>query len=135
MSEQHRTGVGYYVAAALLIALLVTAVGLVVAMAMRPAAAPPQAVVATGRAAIDCEVPSQGVTCFDTLVTNTGGSDGIVACGLDPAEGTDATFATGGTTQRFPLGSSESVHLVTQVTTTGASSAAAPHMLCNAEPS
>ena len=134
MSEQRATSTGYYIAAAALIVLLIGAIGLIVAMAVRPSPSPPQATVVTTRDPIDCDVPSKNVTCFDSLVTNTGGSDGDVSCRLDTSGGADATFASGGTAQRFPLGAAESTHVVTTVTTSDSATAQTPRVICVAEP-
>jgi hypothetical protein len=130
MSEERRTGTGYYVAAALLIVLLLTAIWLIVAMVMRPSIAPPEVIVITDRAAVSCPTAQKGSECYDTQVTNTGGSVGTFACRVDGTGDTQATFSDGLTVKQVTVGPNESVHVVSTVTAPGVSPTAAPHVLC-----
>jgi hypothetical protein len=130
MNEDRRTGAGYYIAAAALVVLLVAAVTFVVAMVLRPSVAPPEAVVVTDRAPVACPIDHKDTTCFDTTVTNSGGSEGTFSCRLDATGDTEATFTDGMTIKQVTVGPNESVHVVSTVTAPGVSPAAAPRVLC-----
>jgi hypothetical protein len=130
MAESRRTGVGYFVAAGLLIVLLIAAVGLIVAMLTRPGVEPPQVIVVTDRASVPCPIDHKGTTCYETQITNTGGSAGTFACQMDAAGDTQATFAEGTTSKQVTIGPDESVHVVSAVTAPGVNPAAAPRVLC-----
>ena len=62
-----------YIAIAILIALLLAAIGFVAAMWMRPTMTPASATVVTDGDAITCPSPQHDATCFDTMVANQGG--------------------------------------------------------------
>jgi hypothetical protein len=130
MAEGRRTGIGYYLAAAFLVVLLLAAVGFVVAMVTRPGVEPAQVVVVTDQAPVACPVSQKGTTCFDTQVTNTGGSSGSFVCRLDAAGDTGATFADGATSKVLTVGPDESVHVVSAVTAPGTNPPTAPRVLC-----
>jgi len=130
MSERQRSGAGYYLAASLFILLLLAAVAFVVAMVLRPSVEPAQAIVVTDRAPVACPVDRKGTTCYDTLVTNTGGAQGTFSCRLLPAGDTEATFSDATTAKQVTLGASESVHVVSEVTAPGTTPASAPRVLC-----
>ena len=130
MTDGRRTGIGYYAAAALLIVLVLGAVGFVVAMLLRPGVEPPNAIVVTDQAPVACPIDQKGTTCYDTQVTNNGGSDGTFSCRLLPAGDTQVAFADGASVKQVTVGPDESVHLTSAVTAPGSSSAAAPRVLC-----
>jgi hypothetical protein len=130
MNERRRTGLGYYVAAAALVVLVVGAVGFVVAMIMRPSIEPPMALVVTDQAPVPCQTPEKGTTCFDTQVTNSGGSEGTFSCRVDAQGGTQATFDDDSQIKQVTVGPNESVHVVSAVTAPGVSAATAPRVLC-----
>lgn len=127
---ERRTGIGYYIAAALLVVLVLAAVGFFVAMLVRPGVEPAQAIVVTDQAPVACPVSQKGTTCYDTQVSNTGGSSGTFVCRLVAAGDTGATFADGATSKEVTVGPDESVHLVSAVTAPGTSPASAPRVLC-----
>ena len=128
--EQRRASAGYYLAAAALVLLVLVAIGLIVGMAMRPAAEPASALVVTDQASVPCPAGVENATCYDTQITNNGGSTGTFVCGLDPSGDTQATFASGQGTERPTLGPNESIHVVTVVTTPGTDEPAPPRVLC-----
>jgi len=130
MSESRRASFGYYVAAAVLIVLLAAAVWFVVAMIRRPGIEPPQVLVVTDQASVPCPISEKGTTCFDTQVTNSGGSTGTFSCRVEAEGDTEATFADGSQIKQLTVGPEESVHVVTAVTSPGVSSASAPRVLC-----
>jgi hypothetical protein len=130
MTEARKTGAGYYVAAMLLIALLVAAVALVAAMMLRPGAEPANAIVVTDRAPVPCPTAQKDTTCFESQVTNTGGSDGLFTCHPDASGDTTVTFADGTSFKQISVGPDESVHVTSAVTANGTTPASAPRMLC-----
>jgi hypothetical protein len=119
-----------YVAIALLVALLVTAVGFVVAMWMRPTVTPATALVATDRSAIPCADPKRDTTCFDTQVVNQGSESSGFSCSVIAFGDTSATFADGAPTYELTLGSNEAAHVATIVTAHGKVEAVAPRVQC-----
>jgi len=119
-----------YIAIAVLVALIVTAVGFVIAMWMRPTVTPATALVATDRAPIDCTAPERNKTCFDTQITNQGSEPSGFSCRVTAYGDTAATFGDGSPTYDVTLGSSESVHVATIVTVTGDVEAVAPRVSC-----
>src|SRR5262245_35688538 len=130
MSESRRAGFGYYVAAAVLIVLLLAAVWFIVAMIGRPGVEPPQVLVVTDQSSVPCPITQKGTTCFDTQVTNSGGSAGTFSCRVEGQGDTQATFADGTEIKQLTIGPEESVHVVSAVTAPGVSSASAPRVLC-----
>jgi hypothetical protein len=130
MAETRHTGAGYYVAATVLIVLLLAAIGFIVGMVLRPSVAPPEALVVTDRASVACPIDHKNTTCYDTQITNSGGSEGTFTCRLDAAGDTEATFADGLLIKQVIVGPSQSVHLVAAVTAPGVSPASAPRVLC-----
>jgi hypothetical protein len=121
---------GPYVAIAVLVALLVTAVGLVVAMWMRPTVVPPSAVVATDRVPIACATHERDTTCFDSQVANQGSESSGFSCQVIAYGDTAATFADGAPTNELTLGPNESAHIGTIVTAHGDVEPVAPRVQC-----
>ena len=119
-----------YIAIAVLVALIVTAVGFVIAMWMRPTVTPATALVATDRAPVDCTAPERNKTCFDTQITNQGSEPSGFSCRVTAYGDTAATFGDGSPTYDLTLGASESVHVTTIVTVTGDVEAVAPRVSC-----
>jgi hypothetical protein len=130
MSETRRTGFGYYLAATVLIVLVLAAIGFVVAMILRPGVAPPQVLVVTDQAPIACPVAQKGTTCYDTQVTNSGGSEGTFSCRLVPQGDTQATFEDGALIKQVTIGPNQGVHVVSAVTAPGTSPVSAPRVSC-----
>ena len=124
-----------YIAITVLVALIVTAIGLVVVMWMRPSVTPATALVATDRAPIDCTAPSHDTTCFDTQITNQGSQPSGFSCRVTAFGDTAATFGDGSPAYTITLGATESVHVATIVTVTGDVEAVAPRVSCVPVPS
>jgi hypothetical protein len=95
MTDRQHTGAAYYLTAGLLIFLLVGGVALVVSMVRRPEPAPAKALVATGPEPVTCLTKTEGVTCFESDVSNTGGSSGEFTCTVDAGDA-NATFDDSG---------------------------------------
>ena len=125
-----RTSPGYYAAVGILALLLIAAMGFVVAMALRPSPAPATASVSTTRTAVDCPAGTGRATCFETVVTNTGGEQGTFTCRVVALEGQTATF-TDGSTALVPLDPDQNQALITAVTVKGKDEAQAPQVLCS----
>jgi hypothetical protein len=121
---------GPYIAIAVLVALLVTAVGLVVAMWMRPTVVPASAVVATDRVPIPCATHERDTTCFDTQIANQGSEPSGFSCQVIAYGDTAATFSDGAPTNELTLGPNESAHIGTIVTTHGDVEPVAPRVQC-----
>jgi hypothetical protein len=95
MTDRQHTGAAYYLTAGVLIFLLVGGVALIVAMVMRPEPAPAKALVATRPDPVTCPTKTEGVTCFESDVSNTGGSAGDFTCTVDAGDA-NATFDDSG---------------------------------------
>jgi hypothetical protein len=121
---------GPYVAIAVLVALLVAAIGFVVAMVMRPNVVPATALVATDRVPITCASTQKDTTCFDTQISNQGTLASGFTCQVVAYGDTAATFADGAPTYELTLGPSESAHIGTIVTAHGDVEAVAPRVQC-----
>jgi len=125
-----RSNAAPYIAIAVLVALLLSAGGFVVAMVMRPTVTPASAMVATDRVPIECAEPQRDTTCFDTQVTNQGSESSGFSCRLSAYGDTSATFADGAPTYELTLGPSEAAHITAVVTAHGNVEAVAPRMAC-----
>ena len=121
---------GPYIAIAVLVVLLVTAVGFVVAMWMRPTVVPASAVVATDRVPIACTTPERDTTCFDTQIANQGSEPSGFSCQVIAYGDTAATFSDGAPTNELTLGPNESAHIGTIVTAHGDVEPVAPRVQC-----
>lgn len=121
---------GPYIAIAVLVVLLVTAVGFVVAMWMRPTVVPASAVVATDRVPIACKTHERDTTCFDTQVANQGSEPSGFSCQVIAYGDTAATFSDGAPTNELTLGPNESAHIGTIVTVHGDVEPVAPRVQC-----
>ena len=121
---------GPYIAIAVLVALLVTAVGFVVAMWMRPTVVPASAVVATDRVPIPCATHERDTTCFDTQIANQGSEPSGFSCQVVAYGDTAATFSDGAPTNELTLGPNESAHIGTIVTVHGDIEPVAPRVQC-----
>ena len=121
---------GPYIAIAVLVALLVTAVGFVVAMWMRPTVVPASAVVATDRVPIACTTNERDTTCFDTQIANQGTEASGFSCQVIAYGDTAATFSDGAPTNELTLGPNESAHIGTIVTAHGDVEPVAPRVQC-----
>ena len=119
-----------YIAIAILAVLIVTAVGFVVAMWMRPTVTPATALVATDRVAIPCSDQQRDTTCFDTQITNQGSEASGFSCRLTAYGDTSATFADGAPTSELTLGPSEAAHVTAIVTAPKGVEAVAPRVTC-----
>jgi len=119
-----------YIAIAVLVALLVTAVGFVVALWMRPTVTPATALVATDRTAVPCADPKRDTTCFDTQIVNQGSESSGFSCSVIAFGNTAATFVGGTPTYELTLGSKEAAHVATIVTARGKVAAVAPRVQC-----
>ena len=119
-----------YISIAVLAVLLVTAVGFVVALWMRPTVTPATALVATDRVPTTCTAPKRDTTCFDTQITNQGSEASGFSCRVTAYGDTAATFGDGAPTYELTLGPSESLHVATIVTVTAGVDAVAPRVSC-----
>jgi hypothetical protein len=129
MAEGRHTGAAYYLTAGVLIFLLVGGIALVMAMVMRPEAAPPSALVSTNPKPVDCPTKTEGVTCFESDVTNTGGSTGDFTCTVDAGE-VDATFPEGGGFTEVTIAAGASVPLTSIVENPKKGRAPVPSVRC-----
>jgi hypothetical protein len=121
---------GPYIAIAVLVALLVTAIGFVVALWMRPTVEPASALVATNRVPISCTSPKRDTTCFDTQIVNQGSEPSGFSCQVIAYGDTAATFEDGAPTNELTLGSKETGHIGTIVTAHGDVEPVAPRVQC-----
>ncbi len=94
MQSRESGGLGYYVAAGVLILALGSFFLLSALLVKTPAGG---AAFSTGSASpADCVGGGKHATCYRVTVTNTGTKAAVLTCGLQPASGTDANFFSGG---------------------------------------
>jgi hypothetical protein len=95
MERAERPTAGYHVAVAVLIVLILTAVALVVSMAVRPAQSEATADVSTDQRPTDCHHATTGSVCFDNVVRNAGATAATFLCDVSSTEAGQASFSPG----------------------------------------
>jgi hypothetical protein len=129
MSSKHSTP-GYYIAVLILAVLLLGAVVLVIAMIARPGVPGASVLAVTDRVPVACAGQKQNATCFETQVTNNGGTTSTFRCEVRPTDDAQATFIEGATTTQILLGADQSVHLDSMVVSTTDATPSAPSVSC-----
>ncbi len=132
MSSPERPAPTYFVAVAVLVALLLAAGGLLIAMAMRPSVSPAAIEVRTSVVPTDCLVQKRNTTCFDSQATNTGSEGGQFDCRVVAFGETEATFASGDPAIQITLNGHQTLTLTTEVKVHGNGAAAPPRVQCDA---
>jgi hypothetical protein len=127
---ERRTTPGYYVAVVILAGLVVAAIVLVVAMVLRPGVPGASVLAVTDRAPIACVRDKANTTCFETQVTNNGGSDSMFRCEVRSTGDGQASFASGSTSTEILLGVDQSVDLHSEVVSAGGVDPIAPSVTC-----
>jgi hypothetical protein len=126
-----RTGVGYYVALALLGSAVAIGAGLFVLLTTRTA--PEDAMFEVGRGRpVTCPTGTHAPACYAFAVTNTGNSDGVALCTAISSGGTTAVFPNGETIVRVALASGLPQDVVVGVTPTEGDTVIAPSLGCQA---
>jgi hypothetical protein len=124
-----RTGVGYYVALALLGASLAIGAGLFVLLTTRTA--PQDAVFEVGRGRpMTCPTGTHAPACYAFAVTNTGNGDGVAVCTAISSGGTTAVFPNGESTLTVALASGLPRDVFVGVTPTEGDTVIAPSLTC-----
>jgi hypothetical protein len=85
----------YQIAVAFLVVLLLTAVALVVSMAVRPGQSAAIAEVSTNQQPSHCHPAAPGSVCFDNLVRNAGAPAANFLCNVSSTEVGQASFPPG----------------------------------------
>jgi hypothetical protein len=85
----------YQIAVAFLVVLLLTAVALVVSMAVRPGQSAAIAEVSTNQQQSRCHPAAPGSVCFDNLVRNAGATAANFLCNVSSTEAGQASFTPG----------------------------------------
>ena len=124
-----RTGVGYYVALALLGAAVAIGAGLFFLLTTRTSSQEAMFEVGHGRA-VTCPAGTRAPYCYAFAVTNTGDSGGVTLCTID-GNGATAVFPNGKTTVTVELASGLPQDLVVGVTPTEGDTVVAPSLSCS----
>jgi len=95
MEGTERPSASYHVAVAVLVVLILTAVALVVSMAVRPAARAAIAEVSTTQQPSHCHPAAPGSVCFDNLVRNMGATAANFLCDVSSTAAGQASFPPG----------------------------------------
>jgi hypothetical protein len=130
MTDRQHTGAAYYLTAAVLVFLLVGGVTLVVAMVRRPEPAPAKPLVATGPEPVTCPTKTEGVTCFESDVSNTGGSTGDFTCTVDAGDANAIFDDSGSGFTQVSIAAGASVPLYTVVENPKKGDAPVPDVRC-----
>src|SRR5262245_32678471 len=101
MAGEARPSPAYYIALGLLVVGLVTGLSLFLLLATRPHSS--SASVEYTVTPATCSVGGGGTSCYRYTVRNSGNDTVFVSCSLTPANGTQATFATGDKVRNFDL--------------------------------
>ena len=134
MTTERRSHIGSYIAFVVLAGLLIAGVVLVVAMIARPGTSDASVLAVTDRSSVPCpNHPSNG-TCFETQVTNNGGTRTGALCEIRSSDGSQATFVTGATSTQIVLDVDQSVHLDSIVENMGVGAAHPPVVSCEPVP-
>src|SRR5262245_23887620 len=96
MEGSQRPTIGYQVAVVILVALIVTALGLIVSMAVRPSANEALAETSTNQEPSRCHSDGDGNVCFNTLVRNVGDTASTFLCQVAATDASQATFPPAG---------------------------------------
>jgi hypothetical protein len=96
MDGSKRSTIGFEVSVVVLVALLVTAFGLIVSMAVRPSQHQALAEISTNQQPSRCHEHTGGSVCFNTTVKNVGAVESTFLCEVSAADASQATFPPGG---------------------------------------
>src|SRR5215510_1006907 len=95
MEVSQRPSAGYQVAVAILLVLILTAVTLIVSMAVRPTQPDAIAEVSTTQEPSHCHPAAPGSVCFDNLVRNAGATAATFLCDVSSTAAGQASFPPG----------------------------------------
>ena len=95
MEATQRPSASYHVAVAVLVVLLLTAVTLVISMAVRPGAPAAHAEVSTIQEPSHCHPAAPGSVCFDNVVQNAGATAATFLCDVSSTDAGQASFPPG----------------------------------------
>ena len=134
MEGTDRPSAGYHVAVALLVVLILTAVALVVSMAVRPTARAAIAEVSTTQQPSHCHPVAPGSVCFDNLVRNTGATAATFLCDVSSSAAGQASFPPGTSSSTMVyLQPGNQVTVQSVVTPVGAATGIGPPLVTCAE--
>lgn len=134
MEEAQRPSAGYHVAVALLVVLILTAVTLIVSMAVRPAAPAAIAEVSTTQQPSHCHPAARGSVCFDNLVRNAGATAATFLCDVSSTDAGQASFPPGTSSSTMVyLQAGNQVTVQSVVTPVGAATGIGPPLVTCSE--
>jgi hypothetical protein len=133
MEQAERPSAGYHVAVAILVVLILTAVALVVSMAVRPAARAAIAEVSTTQQPSHCHPAAPGSVCFDNLVRNTGATAATFLCDVSSSAAGQATFPGTSSSTMIYLQPGNQVTVQSVVTPVGAATGIGPPLVTCAQ--
>ena len=96
MEGPKRSAIRFEVALVVLVALLITALALIVSMAVRPSQHEAVAEISTHQQPSRCFQDTSGGVCFNTVVKNVGEVESTFLCQVSAADASQATFTAGG---------------------------------------
>jgi hypothetical protein len=96
MERSKRQTMGFEIAIVVLVALLITALALIVSMAVRPSQPEALAEISTNQQPSRCHDDIKGSVCFNTTVKNVGAVESTFLCQVSAADASQATFPPGG---------------------------------------
>jgi len=96
MEGSQRTTIGFEVAVVVLAGLLITALALIVSMAVRPSQHEAIAEISTNQQPSRCHEHNGDSVCFNTTVRNVGTVESTFLCEVSAADASQATFPPGG---------------------------------------
>lgn len=134
MDGTERPSARYHVAVAVLVVLLLTAVALVVSMAVRPAARAAIAEVSTVQQPSHCHPAAPGSVCFDNVVQNAGATAATFLCDVSSTAAGQASFPPGTSSSTMVyLQPGNQVTVQSIVTPVGAATGIGPPLVTCAE--
>ena len=95
MERSQRPTTAYQIAVAILVVLMLTAIALIVSMAVRPGENAAVAEVSTTQQPSRCHPAAPGSVCFDNLVRNAGEAAATFLCNVSSTEVGQASFPPG----------------------------------------
>jgi hypothetical protein len=133
MEGTERPSASYHVAVTVLVVLILTAVALVVSMAVRPATTAAIAEVSTTQQPSHCHPSAPGSVCFDNLVRNAGATAATFLCDVSSTAAGQASFPGTSSSTMIYLQPSNQVTVQTIVTPVGAETGIGPPLVTCSE--